>query len=286
MTNLGDPETRRFATEATRQQSRRTYVLLLKLIALPILMIMGFLSGSFLTDAGALRVLGLACSLVLGPLLPWLALRALNRRLRFWFALRPDGLEVGPEKRGWQVPYEQVALVQESYFDGPVEASLEVVAGSKGAVVLMSRDEVRACAAAIIERCPSAVWVDERGDAHLPAALEGDRNRTSEAARRAVDNLAVLRGRYAQATAGIGGLALVCLIGLAAVVGSALGVLPLNADARKGLAITTTLGTVFLGYFAWKQFQQWKAWGLLCDQFAGPADPTGAEFEGTARPEG
>jgi hypothetical protein len=286
MTNPQGPEARVFATDEGRQKSRRSYVLLLKLTLLPFLMIMGFLSGSLLTDAGAPGEVGLLCSLVLGPLLPWLALRALNRRLRFWFALRPDGLEVGPEKRGWRVPYEQVALVRESYADESVDPYLEVVAGSKSAKVLMSRNDVRACAAALVERCPGAVWVDERGAEHLPAALQGGRDRASEPARRAVGNLAVLRGRYAQATAVIGGLALVCLAGLAAVAAASLGVLPLGADARNGFAVSSTLGAVFFGYFAWKQSQQWRAWGRLCDRFAGPATPAGAGAKGAPRTEG
>ena len=137
-----------------------------------------------------------------------------------------------------------------------------------------------------VERCPWAVWVDERGGEHPPVAPDGGRDRASEAARRAVGNLAILRGRYAQATAVIGGLALAGLAGLAVAAAATVGLLPLGADAGKGLAIPSALGAAFFGYFAWKQFRHWRSWGGLCHQFAGPAAMVGAGAGGASRPQG
>jgi hypothetical protein len=233
---------------------------------------MGFESGVLLAGSGLPGALRLLCSLVLGLGLPWMAFRALNRRLRFWLGLHPDGLEVGPAKYGWRVPYQEVALVQESYFEEPGEDRyLAVFAGAKEASIILSHDDVRTGALAIVARCPSAVRVDDRGGEHLPEALASAGDPASEPARRAVHNLAVLNARYKQATIRMAAVAVVCLAGLIFAGAAYLGLVRLSPDARLGFLIPSTFFGAVFGFFGWKQFGQWQAWDQLCKRYSGAA---------------
>lgn len=146
-----------FATPESRRRSRRFYIILLKLTLILILMIMGFLSGALLENSGLPQGFRVACSLILGLLLPWLALRALNRKLRFWFALRPEGLECGPGKFRWLVPYDEVSLVRASHYESPGDPYLEVTTTTKHGWVLLDPQTIMECASMLLDRCPRRI---------------------------------------------------------------------------------------------------------------------------------
>jgi len=104
----------------------------MKATLVPFLAPMGFLSGPLLVDVGLPRGLGLVGSLTLGPVLPWLVLRALNRSLRSWFAVGHDGLETGLGRFRRRAAFDGVALIRESYageasgpyvFGGPADGA-------------------------------------------------------------------------------------------------------------------------------------------------------------------
>lgn len=271
MARVEEPDGRVFQTDEARQKQRRSFILTVKLTLLPFLTLMGLATGIALTGAGLPGAVGAACSVVLMVLLPWVALRALNRRLRFWYALIPEGLEVGPRKRGWLVPYDEVALVRESNLQEVGEDRyVEVTAGSKSAKVLLNPEDVGPCARAIAARCRCAVRVDERGAEHMPKALDGDLG--SEEARLAIRNLSLLRDRYCQAAARFSVAFLVVLAGLLYVGAAFLGVVPMDAGLRKGLAISTVFFTAMFGYCGFMQRRQLRAWDRVCARYAEPAD--------------
>jgi hypothetical protein len=268
-----------FGTDEERRKQRRSFILMVKLTLLPFLTLMGLTSGIALTGAGLPGAVGAVCSVVLMVLLPWIALRALNRRLRFWYALTPEGLEVGPRKRGWLVPYDEVALVRES---NPEEVGedryVEVTAGSKSAKILLNPEDVGPGARAIAARCRCAVRIDERGAEHMPAALDGDLG--SEEARLAIRNLSVLRERYFQVAVRFGVAFLVPLAGLLYVAAAFLGLGPMDAGLRKGWGISSVFFTGLFGYCGLMQYRQLQAWDRVCARYAEPADAPALGREG------
>jgi hypothetical protein len=247
---------------------------------LPFLALMGLASGIAVSSgAGLPGAVGAVCAVVLMVMLPWIAMRALNRRLRFWYALTPDGLEVGPRKRGWLAPYDEVALVRESHVEEiGDDRYVEVAAGSKTAKILLDPEDVGPCARAIAARCRCAVRVDEQGGEHMPAALDGDLG--SEEARLAIRNLSVLRGRYHQAAVRFGVVFLAALAGLLFVAAAYLGLVTADDGLRKGLGISSVFFAGLFGYCGLMQYRQLQAWDRVCARYAEPADAPALGREG------
>lgn len=279
MARLEGPDGRVFETDEARRKGRRSYVLTLKMTLLPFLALMGLTSGIALTGAGLPGAVGAVCSVVLMVLLPWIALRALNRRLRFWYALTPEGLEVGPRKRGWVAPYDEVALVRESNVEEIGEDRyVEVTAGPKSAKIVLNPEDVEPCARAIAARCRCAVRVDERGAEHMPAALDGDLG--SEEARLAIRNLSLLRGLYFQAAVRFSVVFLAALAGLLYVGAAFLGLVPMDDGLRKGLGISSIFFAGLFGYCGLMQYRQLQAWDRVCARYAEPADAPALRRQG------
>ncbi len=235
-----------FGTDEERQKSRRSYIFMMKLTLVPLVTIMGLTSGMILANAGLPGVIGLVCSLVLMVALPWWTWRALNRRLRFWFALRPDGLVVGPGKRPWSAPYDEVVMIRESHDEEMEEPYLEVTAGPGSAKVLMNRDVRENCVAALARRCRCAIVIDSQGKEHPPLVLENDPD--SELGQRAVQNLEVLRQRYRQSAFRLGVAFLVCVACLLFMGAAHLGLVQMSAEARRGFTIAPIFFSALFGY--------------------------------------
>lgn len=261
-----------FETEARRRSSRASYIFMLKLLVPLFLALMGLATGIALTGAGLPGVLGGILAVVLMVGLPWLAIRAMNRRLRFVYALKADGLEVGPLKRGWFAPYDEVALIRESHEqDVSPDRYLEVIAGARSATVILTRTDVRACAQALAERCPSAVWVDDQGNEHLSALLKGGRG-GPEAVQRAFRNMELLRRRYHQAFVLFLAMGVLSSIVLAYVGAAFLGLVRMDAGLRKGLGISSLFWTGVWWFCAVKQFWRLQAWDAVRTRFEEAAD--------------
>jgi hypothetical protein len=193
----------------------------------------------------------------------------LNRRLRFWFALKPEGLECGPAKFGWIVPYEEVSLVRASYFEEPGEPYLEVNAGTKSAKVLMEPDEIEECFAALFSRCACAVWIDNRDNAHPPVALRT--RASSELSRRAVENMNLLLQRYRQIVWRATAIVLVLLACVVCVGMTYVGIIRIDPQARTGVTISSLFFTALFVYVWVMTRKQMRKWEEVCGRFAGVA---------------
>ena len=261
-----------FETEARRRSSRASYIFMLKLLVPLFLALMGLGAGMALTGAGLPGVLGGILAVVLAVGLPWLAIRAMNRRLRFTYTLKADGLEVGPLKRGWFAPYDEVALIRESHEqDVSVDRYLEVIAGSRSATVILTRTDVRACAKALADRCPSAVWVDDQGNEHLSAALKAGRG-GPDVVQRALRNMEVLRHRYVQGSVRLIAAAVLAGVVLTYVGAAFLGLVRMDEGLRKGLGISSLFFTGLFGACGFMQVRQLKAWDAVRERFEEAAD--------------
>ena len=225
----------------------------MKLAGAPLLSIIGFALGLLLAEAGWPRTFTVPCSVILGLGLPWIVVRAVNKRHCFWFAITPDGLEAGPREFGWRAKFEEVTLIGESLIDLPGERYVEVLAGSKSATVLMTRETARECADALVAVCSCAVWTDERGNAHLPAILESAP--ASETGKVAARSLQVVRRRYLKACIALGIVSLLGFTGLAFVGTARAGIIEVDQRAQIGFGISSTFFSCFFGVMCFLQYR-------------------------------
>ena len=174
-----------FEAERWARRSKVAFAILLALGLIPLMMLLGAGVGVALSRGlGApIRVQMLAAA---GFALPaaYLAWRVVTEQLRFCVALLPDRVEVGRGRSCRRLPYEEVDLIAVPRTTRQ-RTWVRIRGRGVDAMALVAPEDLEPCVSALIERCPNAIFIDAKGQEHLP-----------KQSRRPLRNLLILERRH------------------------------------------------------------------------------------------